>query len=54
MSEKIKLKRFSKKEVIAFARKTPATSEFAFGERSGGYVIGPSNNSPPKKNVTAK
>jgi hypothetical protein len=35
----MKLKRFTKQQVIDFAKKNPATSDYAFGERSGGYVV---------------
>jgi len=53
VSAKIKLNRYSKKELIEFA-KIPGTSQFAFSERSGGYVIGRATTSALPLNVTAK
>ena len=34
-----KLKRFTKQQVIEFDKKNPATSDYAFGERSGCYIV---------------
>ena len=35
----MKLKRYTKQQVIEFAKKNPATSDYAFAERSGGYIV---------------
>ena len=35
----MKLKRYTKKQVIDFAKKNPATSDYAFSERSGSYTV---------------
>ena len=35
----MKLKRYTKKQVIDFAKKNVATSDYAFGERSGQYIV---------------
>jgi len=35
----MKLKRFTKKQVIEFSKNNPVTSDYAFGERSGGYIV---------------
>ena len=40
----MKLKRFTKQQVIEFAKKNPANSNYAFSERSGKYIV-----SVPKK-----
>ncbi len=34
-----KFKRYPKSVLIAHAAKTPATADYAFGERSGGYTV---------------
>ena len=34
-----KLKRYTKKQVIDFAKKNVATSDYAFSERSGSYTV---------------
>jgi len=35
----MKLKRFTKQQVIEFAKKNVATNDYAFGERSGKYIV---------------
>jgi hypothetical protein len=40
----MKLKRFTKQQVIDFAKKNVSTNDYAFGERSGQYIV-----SVPKK-----
>lgn len=53
--EKIKFKRYTIKQVVAQARAYPATSDFAFGERSGGYIVSvPSNSTAHKVSVSCK
>jgi hypothetical protein len=34
-----KFKRYTKKQLIEFAKNNPATSDYAFGERSGQYIV---------------
>jgi hypothetical protein len=35
----MKFKRYTKQQVIDFAKKSPANSNYAFGERSGCYIV---------------
>ena len=35
----MKLKRYTKQQVIDFAKKNVATKDYAFGERSGQYIV---------------
>lgn len=41
----MKFKRYTKQQVIKFAKKNAVTSDYAFSERSGGYIV-----TAPKKN----
>ena len=53
--ERIKFKRYTNKQVVAHAKAHPATSDFAFGERSGGYIVSvPSNSTVPTVSVSCK
>jgi hypothetical protein len=53
--EKVKFKRYTHKQLTAYAKANPATSDFAFGERSGGYIVTvPSKSTVPMVSVSCK
>lgn len=37
--KRVKFKRYTSEQLVAHAKAHPATSDFAFGERSGGYIV---------------
>ena len=43
------LRRYTKQQVIEFAKKNVATNDYAFGERSGGYIITESKDNISKQ-----
>lgn len=51
----VKFKRYTSEQLVAHAKAYPATSDFAFGERSGGYIVSvPSNSTAHKVSVSCK